>query len=110
MSPPVLTEDPAEYGEFVLPEIKVWTPEELEAEINKQGDALWAKHDESGEGLDWDKLKALAGEIKAKVDEKETYEIEDEKWDAVKEAEGGGEDPKSKDESMRIIRANFEKI
>ena len=33
LSPPVLNMDPAEYDEFVLPEIKVLSPEEIAEKI-----------------------------------------------------------------------------
>jgi len=44
--PPVLNMDPAEYGEFVLPEIKVLSEEELLAEVENNFNECWDKYDQ----------------------------------------------------------------
>lgn len=82
LSPPMLTSDPEEYGEFVLPEVKVLTPEELKAEIMKHYDECWSKQeaDENG-NLGEDELKKVAADVKAKMNEKEEDEINEEAFD-----------------------------
>ena len=68
LSPPVLNLDPTEYGEFVLPEIKELTPEEITAKLNEVFDELWAKYDEAGTGsIEADDLKKLAADVKGRV-------------------------------------------
>lgn len=64
--------DPAEYGEFVLPEIKVFTNEDIDAKVNEFFSALWIKLDTANAGtLSKDDLKTLVGEMKARLHDKE---------------------------------------
>ena len=66
--PPELIVDPAEYGEFILPEIKVLTPEELKKELAKHYEECWEKVDADDDGnISKDDAKKVAAEIKAKM-------------------------------------------
>lgn len=50
LSPPILNEDPTEYGEFVLPEVKEISPEELQAQIEAFFEEKWTEIDGEGAG------------------------------------------------------------
>ena len=68
LSPPILNEDPSEYAEFVLPEIKEVSPEELQAQIEAAFEESWIGIDtESAGNLGPDDVKKIAAEVKAKV-------------------------------------------
>ena len=68
LSPPILNDDPTEYGEFILPDIKELTPEEIAAKIEESYDELWGKYDGGDAGaIGADDAKSLARDIKGKV-------------------------------------------
>ena len=68
LSPPILNDDPTEYGEFILPDIKELTPEEIAAKIEESYDELWGKYDGGDAGaIGADEAKSLARDIKGKV-------------------------------------------
>lgn len=72
LSPPILNLDPTEYGEFILPEVKVFTPEDISAKVNECFDEIWTKLDvDAADALSKDDLKALIGEVKARLHGKE---------------------------------------
>lgn len=71
LAPPVLNLDPVEYGEFVLPEVKVFMLEEVAAKVNECFDEIWAKFDAEGEGLSKDDFKVFVSEMKARLHGKE---------------------------------------
>ena len=76
LSPPTLNNDPEEYGEFVLPEVKVLSPEEIQEKITQVYDDCWGKYDSKWNGeesgaIELDDVKKLAADIKAKVEGKE---------------------------------------
>jgi len=48
ISPPVLNLDPEEYGEFVMPDVKEFTPEEIKKKVEECFDEIWAKYDADG--------------------------------------------------------------
>ena len=92
--PPVLNQDPVEYGEYVLPEIKVMSPEEIRAKIENNFNDCWVKLDQKRVGnLGADDIKKVATAIKAKVTEKPQAEINEEAFDeafeGVEKNEGG---------------------
>lgn len=111
--PPVLNTDEEEYGEFVLPEIKVISPEELRAEIEKHFEECWSKQeaDESGNLGDED-LKKVAGEIKAKMTgQEDAVEINEEAFDEAWAAVDKSEDGKvGKDAAKTLICNVYEKL
>ena len=89
LSPPVLNDDLSEYGEFVLPEIKVLSPAEIRVEIGKHYDQLWSKYDEEGTGeVAAEEIKKLAADLKAKLTGKEEAEVDEE---AIEKALAGVE-------------------
>ena len=68
LSPPILNDDPTEYGEFILPDVKELTPEEIAAKIEESYEELWGKHDGDAAGaIGADEAKSLAKDIKGKV-------------------------------------------
>jgi len=82
LSPPVLNEDPSEFGEFVLPEVKEVSPEELQAQIEAAFEESWGGIDSEGAGnLGVDDVKKIAAEIKAKMSAQEEAEINEEAFD-----------------------------
>ena len=85
LSPPVLNLDPTEYGEFVLPEIKVLTAEEISTKLNECFDELFAKFDEDGEGaMPTDAVKALTSEVKGRINGNDgPMDLNEEGWAAM---------------------------
>ena len=84
LTPPMLNMDPVEYGEFVLPEVKVFTPEEITAHVEGCFEELWGKLEADEEGVSKDDFKAMAGEMKGRLYEKgEPMEINEEAFDAM---------------------------
>ena len=111
--PPSLNLDPEEYGEFILPEIKELTPEEIKSKIEEMYDELWAKHDsEEGGVLALDDIKKLAAEAKAKVEGKEEPgEIKEEAIDAAFEAGEKNEDGNmAKDNVKQLLIECYDKL
>jgi len=113
LSPPKLNLDPEEYGEFVLPEVKEVSPEELQAQIEAAFDECWGGVDADGAGnLGADDVKKVAGEVKAKVNgAEEAAEINEEAFDeafgeVAKNEEGNAE----KDAVKAFLVANFAKL
>ena len=113
LMPPVLILDPTEYGEFVLPEVKVLTPEEIKAKISACYDELWDKLDADKAGhLGAEALKKLAGELKAKINDKEeAMEVNEEAFDAALEPVAKDEDGNvTKVAAKAFLMANVEKL
>ena len=113
LSPPVLNMDPTEYGEFVLPEIKVLTAEEIYAKIDADFDEVWGKHDTDDAGfLGQDDIKKVAADIKAKVNgQEEAAEVNEEVVDSAFEKEEKNEDDKvAKDAVKNMMKAIFEQL
>mmetsp|Transcript_30633 Transcript_30633/g.37854 ORF Transcript_30633/g.37854 Transcript_30633/m.37854 type:complete len:475 (-) Transcript_30633:51-1475(-) len=72
LAPPVLNLDPTEYGEFILPDIKILTPEEIKQKLEECFDDLWGKYDDDASGaIAVDDLKKLAAEVKGRINEAE---------------------------------------
>ena len=106
VKPPTLNLDPTEYGEFVLPEIKVMTPEEIKQKIGEAYDECWAKIDGEDTGvMSLDDFKKLAAEIKAKVNgQEEPAEVSEEVADAAfNEGEKNEEGNMAKDFVKHIL-------
>ena len=55
----------------MLPEVKVFTPEEVAAKVEECFNELWTKLDADNEGLSKDDFKVFCSEIKAKLHGKE---------------------------------------
>ena len=113
LSPPTLNEDPSEYGEFVLPEVKEVSPEELQAQIETAFDECWAGIDTEGAGnLGTDDVKKLAGEVKAKVNgAEEAAEINEEAFDeAFGDVEKNEDGNVEKDACKAFLVANLSKL
>ena len=105
LSPPVLNLDPTEYGEFILPEVKVFTPEEVAAKVNECFDELWAKFDAQNEGLGKDEFKLFCSELKAKLHEKEEpMDVVEEEFNACA---GDIEDKITKDDAQALMIAKL---
>ena len=69
--PPVLNQDPVEYGEYIPPVIKVLSPEEIIAKIESNFEECWNKFDSKRDGnLGADDIKKVVAAIKAKVIDK----------------------------------------
>jgi len=113
VKPPTLNLDPTEYGEFVLPEIKVLTPEEIKQKIGEVYDECWAKIDGEDTGvMSLDDFKKLAAEIKAKVNgQEEPAEVSEEVADAAfNEGEKNEEGNMAKDFVKHILTQCFDKL
>lgn len=111
--PPILITDDEEYGEFVLPEIKVLSPEELVAEIEKHFEECWSKQEADEDGkLGDDDIKKVAGDIKGKMDGKEEgVEINEEAFDSAYGAIEKSEEGKiGKDAAKAFICHIYEKL
>ena len=73
LSPPELNQDPAEYGEFVLPEPKVLSQEEIVTKVGDVFDEVWGKYDSVFDGgeesgtIEFDDTAKLAADIKGKI-------------------------------------------
>ncbi len=112
LAPPILNADPEEYEEFVLPEIKVLTPEEIKQKVEESFDELWGKAGCEGDAASADDAKKVFAELKGRVNgAEEAAEVNEE---AVDEILGGAD----KDDDDKIAKAaiqalfinNFEKI
>ena len=113
LAPPQLNMDPVEYGEFVLPEIKVLTFEEIGQKIEADFDEIWGKHDTDDSGfLAEDDIKKLAADIKAKVNGKEEAEEVNEQAvaEAFGQAEKNEDDKLGKDLVKTIMINIFEQL
>jgi len=106
LSPPILNLDPEEYGEFVLPEIKVFTPEDISAKVTECFEDLWAKADGEGEGaISKDDLKAMAGELKARLHGKdEPMEINEAEFKTAVTSE---EDTVKKEDALAMFKSKL---
>lgn len=107
-----MNEDPSEYGEFVLPEIKEVSPEEIQAQLEAAFEECWGGLDADGAGnLGTDDVKKLAAEVKAKMTGAEEAEINEEAFDeafgAVEKTEDGNTE---KDKCKAFFIANFAKL
>ena len=113
LSPPILNEDPTEYGEFVLPDIKEMTPEEITAKIEESYDELWGKYDGGDAGsIGGDEAKSLARDIKAKVTgAEEPPEINEDAFEeAFSEAQKNDEGNIEKDAYRAFIIAIYDRL
>ena len=111
LAPPSLNVDPVEYGEFVLPVVKVITKEMIKEAFAKNYDNLWdTVHRGKDNGLTVETIKKLAGELKAKIHEKEdAMEVAEEAFDAAFEnAEKDEDDKVAKAAAQTILIALFE--
>ena len=116
MAPPTLTEDLEEYGEFVLPVIKEMTPEELaalKAKINGAVTEQWdsIEKEEEQTGINADGVKKLLSQVKAKIDEKEDFEVNEEVFDEAFEAAPKDDDGNlSKEATQALINSIWAKL
>ena len=113
LAPPVLNDDPTEYGEFILPEVKVMTPEEITAKIEESYEELWGKYGDNEAGaIGADEAKSLARDIKQKVTgAEEPPEINEEAFDeAFVDAQKNDEGNIEKDAMRAFIIANYDKL
>ena len=110
LSPPILNEDPTEYGEFILPDIKELTPEEITAKIEESYDELWGKYE--GDAIGADEAKSLARDIKGKVTGvEEPPEINEEAFEeAFNEAQKNDEGNIEKDACRAMIISIYDKL
>lgn len=111
LSPPTLNQDPTEYGEFILPEVKEVSPEELQAQIEAAFEECWAGIDTEGAGnMGVDDVKKLAGEVKAKINgaEESPAEINEEAFDeAFSEVEKNDDGNAEKEACKAFLVANI---
>ena len=113
LAPPVLNEDPGEYGEFVLPEVKELTPEEIKQKVEEGFDEAYGKVDGDGAGaISADDAKKVFAELKAKVNgQEEPAEINEEAVDEILEGAEKNEDEKIAKEAIQALFINnFDKI
>ena len=105
LAPPVLNEDPGEYGEFVLPEVKVLTPEEIKQKVDESFDEAYGKVDGDGAGaISADDAKKVFAELKAKVNgQEEPAEVNEEAVDEILEGAEKNEDDKIAKEAVQAL-------
>ena len=114
LAPPVLNEDPGEYEEFVLPEVKELTPEELKQKVEECYEEVWGKVvSDAEEGVaSLDDAKKVFAELKARVNgAEEAAEINEEVADgALDGAEKNDDDKVGKEAVQTLFLSNFDKL
>lgn len=107
LEPPRMNADEEEYGEFILPEVKNLSPEELKEAVSKLVDELWADKDSGS----LDDMKTLAAEVKAKMTGAESAEIaEDALEDVFNVASRDDDGNVSREEAKSVLATAYKQL